>query len=1586
MARTRIRAHLAPLARTILLCAAATSCQHGVDGSPGSTEGALPSARTSGGKPVASTATPSRTARLIVKVRGAVEGGLAAATRPQAGTVDFGAAMAQRRVAALLGPHNFRAARPLFPARVRMKAQLGLSDADITRASGRRFPLRAARSALTPRVPDFSGTYVLELGSRSRDEIAKTIAALRADPDVVYAEEDGDVRPTFVPNDPLFGQLTGLTNIGAPQAWDTARGSGVVVAVVDSGLNYTHVDIDANVWSNPGEIANNGLDDDGNGLTDDWRGWDFVGPNSSQPAPDNDPADSTAHGSHVSGTIAAEGNNATGVVGVAFLAKVMPLRVFDDGARGSSSAIAAAIVYAADEGADVINLSLAGSGGQALFDAIEYAHQHGVVIVAAAGNDNVDVVTNFPAGHPRVLSVAAVDISDVRASFSNWGSKLDLAAPGVDVLSLDRAADGYFLASGTSMASPHVAGVAALVIGVRPTLTVEQVRQTLRASAIDLGAAGKDPLYGYGRVSASNAVLLAPPLEAKIYTPFDGAKVQNSVALVGTARGPGFVRYIVDFGAGESPATWTTIRDTTTATAAAGGDIGTFNTSTVADGLYTVRLRAIDNLSRTFSDQIQVTVRYAEITAPGSPNIPSMFAQFKSGAAIFVGGRATGPSFQNFRIEWAPGRDASTGFSAAGVTLTGGGSAPLENSNLGTWTTPAAAVGPHTIRLSVTNSGFTSRHQITIYLEPDLISENLPAHVSGGNGGAPVRARTASGSTRFILCGNGACSSVAADGSATSAAAFDIGPPTEPGAAAGVDPAAGDEVVVADVRKLKIFSADLTPLREITTTRPETFSADRVTLADLDGDGATEIIALARDTDAGGNWLASGSLYVYRGNGQLYSPTYPVALAMAPIGHAQAHAVAADLNGDGRKEIVVVLISSDFTSYEVRARNADGTTYAGWPNTVVNNPTVWGVSAADLDHDGRQEILIAETAASTGSVQLRILNSNGTTRPGWPVEGIGFLNLIAVGDLDRDQREEIVGGGLGSPIVVYRHDGTSFGGTWPALGTDVSPIVIADVNNDSFPDVVVSDSSTVSEGLITYKDARLRALSRTGALIKEWRLLALPGLNPYLGAPAVGDFNGDGRTDIAVNISMLGSLGGFAPITNSQLTVLTTNATVNPAGDEWPFVNFDSGNSRSKAIPGAGSGQTTVQVAAAADAYVRNGTSAGTNFGNATTLQVKNSSQANETRLAYLRFALASVAGPVSSAKLRLFGSRPATSTATDAAFAVASTTWTETGITFNNRPALGAKQGASVVVGTTAQYYEWDVTAFVAAQKTAGASAVSLAVQMETLITASPDSFNSRQASANRPELVVVFSSAGTPPGAATSPSPANAATGVATSAQLAWTAGAGATSHDVYFGTSNPPAFRVNQTGTAHNPGALAASTTYFWRIDERNAAGVTTGAVWSFTTAAACTPETNAAFCTRLAKNCGSVMGTDNCGAPRTVSSCGSCTAPQTCGGGGTPNVCGGGGGAAACDGLCSPPTLFTGPNFNSGNLGTSATCHQTSAALSGANCGNFATGRTMTVNGTTVTCAGGNITLPAPRNGGYCFRASAGDHAWAYFSTW
>ena len=195
---------------------------------------------------------------------------------------------------------------------MRDKAQRALSNAQLAAATRQRFATRAARAPAGAAPPDLASTYVLDVGSKPRAAIEQAIATLAADPDVVYVEEDKRVGVVFVPNDPRYSELYGLANMGAAQAWDTARGTGIVVAVIDTGLDFKHPDIDANVWTNPGEVADNGIDDDGNGLIDDFRGWDFVGPSWTSPTPDNDPTDVHGHGTHVAGTIAAEATTAIG--------------------------------------------------------------------------------------------------------------------------------------------------------------------------------------------------------------------------------------------------------------------------------------------------------------------------------------------------------------------------------------------------------------------------------------------------------------------------------------------------------------------------------------------------------------------------------------------------------------------------------------------------------------------------------------------------------------------------------------------------------------------------------------------------------------------------------------------------------------------------------------------------------------------------------------------------------------------------------------------------------------------------------------------------------------------------------------------------------------------------------------------------------------------------------------------------------------------------------------------------------------------------------------------------------------------------
>jgi subtilisin family serine protease len=288
-------------------------------------------------------------------------------------------------------------------------------------------------------------------------------------------------RPNQFPQVPnLEVDNWGTYRINAPEVWNQEiTGKGIVVAVVDSGVDYTHPDLDDNIWQNAGEIPDNRIDDDRNGYIDDIRGWDFV-------YQDNNPMDFEGHGTHVAGAIAAERND-FGMTGVAYNAKIMPVRVLDANAKGYIDEIAAGIRYAADNGANVINLSLGGWYPSPLQDeAIEYATKKGVVVVIAAGNEGFRE-PDYPAINADRLGIAvgSVDINDRMDESSNRaGSKvLDyVVAPGVDIYSTTPD-NTYDIKTGTSMATPHVAGVAALVLNANPALTPAQVEYILTTTA-----------------------------------------------------------------------------------------------------------------------------------------------------------------------------------------------------------------------------------------------------------------------------------------------------------------------------------------------------------------------------------------------------------------------------------------------------------------------------------------------------------------------------------------------------------------------------------------------------------------------------------------------------------------------------------------------------------------------------------------------------------------------------------------------------------------------------------------------------------------------------------------------------------------------------------------------------------------------------------------------------------------------------------------------------------------------------------------------------------------------------------------------
>ena len=273
----------------------------------------------------------------------------------------------------------------------------------------------------------------------------------------------------------------GLDAIAVPEVWTQGyTGENVVVAVIDTGVDYTHTDLDNNIWINEGEIFGDGIDNDSNGYIDDAIGWNFVDNN-------YDPMDEVNHGTHVAGIIAAE-SDGYGITGVAYNAKIMPVRVLDENGKGINENIARGIYYAANNGANVINLSLGGGYTDVVADAVQYATERGAIVVMAAGNEGASEPV-YP-GHLANywgITVGAIDSQNYMADFSNLaGSDSDMnyvVAPGVDIYSTTPG-DNYEFMNGTSMATPYVSGVAALMLSANPYLTPEQMRQIITRTAV----------------------------------------------------------------------------------------------------------------------------------------------------------------------------------------------------------------------------------------------------------------------------------------------------------------------------------------------------------------------------------------------------------------------------------------------------------------------------------------------------------------------------------------------------------------------------------------------------------------------------------------------------------------------------------------------------------------------------------------------------------------------------------------------------------------------------------------------------------------------------------------------------------------------------------------------------------------------------------------------------------------------------------------------------------------------------------------------------------------------------------------------
>lgn len=454
------------------------------------------------------------------------------------------------------------------PGRILVKPFENASEA-IVQAS-----FNAAGAREVGRVPQI-GVRILQVPIQAE---ARVIAALSRNPNFEFAEPDYVASIVLTPNDTYYaGYQWNLPKVNAPAAWDTTTGSpSVTIAVVDSGVQANHPDLAGRVLA----------------------GYDFVNN-------DSDASDDNGHGTGVSGVAAAQGNDGIGVAGAAWNVAILPVKTMNSSGSGSYSAIANGITYAADRGAKIINLSLSGSSSSStLKSAVSYAWNKGALIIAAAGN-NGSSATVYPAAYPNVIAVSATTSSDTLASFSSYGSFVDLSAPGQDI-TMPWINSGYVTTSGTSFSSPLTAGVAALALSRNPALSNAQLAALLTANTDDLGAPGYDIYFGSGRLNAAKVVAAAVPA-ADTTSPVTAVTNPKDGSSVGPPK-PVTVSVSSSDNVGVTKAELY-INGQLVASSASGNFNFSWNTSKLAPGTYQLQSKAYDAARNSSSSTVVSVLR-----------------------------------------------------------------------------------------------------------------------------------------------------------------------------------------------------------------------------------------------------------------------------------------------------------------------------------------------------------------------------------------------------------------------------------------------------------------------------------------------------------------------------------------------------------------------------------------------------------------------------------------------------------------------------------------------------------------------------------------------------------------------------------------------------------------------------------------------------------------------------------------------------------------------------------------------------------------------------------------------------------------
>jgi len=855
----------------------------------------------------------------------------------------------------------------------RLRGEYGLrgSNEDAARVSSQRVGNRRVYRFVTP------------------ENILRLCEKLRNDPRVEYAQPNYCYQLQAVPNDPMYVQQYAHDLTQMDLAWDLNTGSrGVVVAVLGTGIDTTHPDLRDNIWVNGGEIANNGLDDDGNGYVDDVHGWDF-----DEDDGDIYPTGSSSERMHetaVAGVIAATGNNGVGVAGVNWQCSLMGLRLSDD---LTSLEIAEALRYATANGAHVINMSFSGTEIDPLLnEAIDEAHENGILLVASAGNDALDML-NYPAARYNVMAVAATDSDDLR-TFSNFGLWVDIDAPG-DYLATTDVDGSYTYISGTSFSCPYVAGLAALLWAHRPELTATDVRAILENTTdpLDPGPLDPDRTYmGTGRVNAYQALTdtsTLPPF-GEIVEPRFGAEIEEqtmSLDVTFLAQGQ---TYQLDLRPFDNPE-WSPIGQ---------GEVANTNQIQMTaakpnPGTYVIRLTVTtENRSHVDSKIFTVT------TSPTQENWPTeivgaSYAEYltSSPVCIDLDGDGRHEVIQSSSISHEPFVDTAALLGArtyvwdrSGTPLNGW---PQELDDMPT--NSSSAVG------DVDGDGDYEVVTVTDWTGTVYVWDAETGQPADGKWPRTLNPSGAYWNSSIP------CPTLA-----------DLDGDGDSEIIVGINPIYGGE----DATGLYALDGD-----GGTVWRTSYDVCGLVTAADIDRDGDVELAFSGYGAGSDGRY--DFQTYLLDHQGQLLQQW---------SGGTDIGTVVADLDADREMEIVFC------TENRVRAVHADGSTL--WTSSALDGfSSVGAMSIGDLDGDGYGEVLI--NSYQEGDLyeygQIWALDHRGHVlqEAGFPKTVLGYsLNSTPViGDIDGDGEQEVLVGSAGTELAAWNLDGTAVA-EFPRLGLD----------------------------------------------------------------------------------------------------------------------------------------------------------------------------------------------------------------------------------------------------------------------------------------------------------------------------------------------------------------------------------------------------------------------------------------------------------------------------------------------------------------------------------------------------------------------